>query len=65
MICSANQWTGLYMIETSVMKELKKALLHASLLKIELLTQYIIISQISKNYQTPNIILFDATKNRN
>ena len=24
MICSANQWTGLYMIETSVMKELKK-----------------------------------------
>ena len=25
LICSANQWTGFYMIQTSVMKELKKA----------------------------------------
>ena len=24
MICSANQWTGFYMIGTSVMKELKE-----------------------------------------
>ena len=23
LICSANQWTGVYMIETSVMKELE------------------------------------------
>ena len=27
LICRGNQWTGLYMIETLVMKELRKALL--------------------------------------
>ena len=28
LICSANQWTGFYMIWTSIMKELSKKILH-------------------------------------
>ena len=41
LICRANQWTGLYMIETLVVKELRNALLlfrnvHVSFIELKL-----------------------------
>ena len=61
LLCSANEWTGLYMTGTSIMKELKKNIIfsYSGFLFTDLLACYDNYNFFSLNIQA-GIIFVDA-----